>query len=131
MQFTEAVQARFLDAVANGMYLGEAARSVGLRADLPSRYVRTDPTFAAALADAKALGKKRRVEDAPHNEARYNNHGCRCTTCRRAATTARAGRRAQEPTEPEPEADILDLNRQSPTSFSLPSPSSARAHQAA
>ncbi|MET9436972.1 hypothetical protein [Streptomyces sp. NPDC006551] len=129
--FTEDVRDRFLEAVADGMYLGDAARHVGLHANIPSRYARTDPAFAAALAHAKTLGKKRRAESFTHGESGYTNHACRCDICRPAATAARAGRRAATSEDPEPEAEVIGLDRQSPTSFSLPCPSVHQAPRAA
>ncbi|MEU6016936.1 hypothetical protein ABZ826_23665 [Streptomyces sp. NPDC047515] len=109
--FNTALRTQYLDAVRAGMYLGAAADHIGIHRNVPTRTARTDRQFAQALTDAKAEGRKARVEDVAHGEARYNNYGCRCRTCTAAATRARAERRA----EPQPEQDrgesgqILDL----------------------
>lgn len=116
--FDEPLRHTFLTAVTNGMTVTEAAAHVGLHRNVPTRHARTDPGFASRLADAKAAGRKRRIEDLPHDEYRYNVHGCRCPRCRAAATTGRAGRRADQP--PAEGDDITPASRESPTSFLLP-----------
>ncbi|WP_327335159.1 hypothetical protein [Streptomyces anulatus] len=84
----------YLDAVRHGMNLGDAATHVGISRVVPTRYARTDREFAAALEKARAVGAKARRENVPHDEYRYNVLKCRCLDCTRAATTARAARRA-------------------------------------
>ncbi|WP_228981347.1 hypothetical protein [Streptomyces sp. DH12] len=91
--FDDTTRRAFLDAVTAGMPLGQAVQHVGINPGLPSRHARTDPDFAQQLTDAKAAGRAARLADAPHDESRYTNHGCRCDTCRTAATAARTGRR--------------------------------------
>lgn len=92
--FDDTLRTQYLDAVTNGMRLGPAATHVGISPDVPARHARTDPAFGRALTTAKTLGKKARDEDIPHGEYRYNCHKCRCDVCCTAATTGRAGRRA-------------------------------------
>ncbi|MFD7615731.1 hypothetical protein [Streptomyces sp. NPDC059802] len=93
LTFNDHMREQYLAAVTNGMRLGPAAAHVGISADVPTRYARTNPQFGRALAGAKAIGKKNRQENIPHSEYRYNCHGCRCETCTTAATRARAQRR--------------------------------------
>ncbi|MEV4975612.1 hypothetical protein [Streptomyces scopuliridis] len=94
--FDDVLRDRYVQAVAGGMRLGEAAAHVGISANVPRLHARTDRGFAVALADAKMLGKKVRTDRVPHGESRYTNYGCRCRTCTTAATTARTQRRHQE-----------------------------------
>ncbi|MGW1468521.1 hypothetical protein ACWCPT_29765 [Streptomyces sp. NPDC002308] len=125
VEFTDDMQTRYLAALANGANLGEAAVMVGLGRSLPTRYVRTSPEFATAVAEARALGKVARVRNLPHNEYRYNVHRCRCPRCTAAARKGRAGRRAAAADETTPgtaTADILTIRPEpkSPSSFLLP-----------
>ncbi|MYR75138.1 MULTISPECIES: hypothetical protein [unclassified Streptomyces] len=94
--FDEPTRQAFLDAVRHGMRLGEAAEHAGINRAVPTRHARTDRKFAAALVEAREVGAKVRQEGIPHDEYRYNMLKCRCPKCTRAATTARAGRRAAE-----------------------------------
>lgn len=111
--FTPDRRQQYLDALAAGIPLGAAAAQVGISPNVPRLHQRTDPAFAQAVQEAKALGRKLRQDAAPHGESRYNNQGCRCRTCRAAATTARTNRRHDNPdtggniiniTPPEPPA---------------------------
>ncbi|WP_327259950.1 hypothetical protein [Streptomyces sp. NBC_01240] len=100
--FGEAKQRRYLDAVATGMNLADAATTAGIHHNVPRRHERTDPAFAQALADAKAVGKKIRQDNVAHDEYRYNCLNCRCDICCTAATKGRARRRAAaQPAEAE------------------------------
>ncbi|MEE1812676.1 hypothetical protein [Streptomyces sp. BE133] len=100
--FDDAKRRRYLDAVAAGMTLADAAATAGVHHNVPPRHARTDPAFAQALADAKAAGKKVRQENVPHDEYRYNCLQCRCDVCCTAATKGRAKRRAAaQPAEPD------------------------------
>ncbi|MFJ4887752.1 hypothetical protein [Streptomyces sp. NPDC088731] len=100
--FDEEKRRRYLDAVATGMTLADAATTAGIHHNVPRRHERTDPAFAQALADAKAARKKVRQENVPHGEYRYNCLGCRCDVCCTAATQGRAKRRAAaHPAEPD------------------------------
>ncbi|MFJ1827390.1 hypothetical protein [Streptomyces sp. NPDC088178] len=100
--FSEEKRRRYLDAVATGMNLADAAAAAGIHHNVPRRHERTDPAFAHALADAKAAGKKVRQENVAHGEYRYNCLGCRCDVCCTAATKGRAKRRAAaQPAEPD------------------------------
>ncbi|MBD3550923.1 hypothetical protein [Streptomyces sp. SP18CM02] len=89
----------YLDLLRHGARLGEAAEQLGVSRAAPTRYARTDPEFAAAVEEAREVGAKVRREGIPHGEYRYNVLGCRCPVCTRAATVARAGRRADAATD--------------------------------
>ncbi|MEU6925490.1 hypothetical protein [Streptomyces sp. NPDC046631] len=100
--FDDAKRHRYLDAVAAGMTLADAAATAGIHHNVPPRHARTDPAFAQTLADAKAAGKKVRQENVAHGEYRYNCLQCRCDVCCTAATKGRAKRRAAaQPAEAE------------------------------
>ncbi|MFF2864597.1 hypothetical protein ACFVSX_32535 [Streptomyces rubiginosohelvolus] len=92
--FEPPTQAAYLDLLRQGVRLGDAADQLGISRATPTRHARTDPEFAAAVEEAKTLGAKVRREGVPHGEYRYNVLACRCPVCTRAATVARAGRRA-------------------------------------
>ncbi|QGZ53397.1 hypothetical protein GPZ77_34795 (plasmid) [Streptomyces sp. QHH-9511] len=131
--FAADVQAQFLDLVAAGVHLGEAARKVGIHHNVPSYHARTNETFAADLADAKDRGRQARIEKRGHDEYRYNVLGCRCPKCRAAATKARTGRRAEADTQQAPDeaGEHPAPGPESPTSFLLPRLSSWTGQQAA
>lgn len=104
--FDDGVRAAYLAAVTNGARLQEAATTVGISINLARRHARQDPQFATALKEARTLGKKAHAENLPHDESRYINHKCRCTTCKRASAVARAGRRAEaRQDDPQPAPD--------------------------
>ncbi|MEU0624944.1 hypothetical protein ABZ329_29305 [Streptomyces rubiginosohelvolus] len=92
--FEPPTQAAYLDLLRQGVRLGDAADRLDISRATPTRYARTDPGFAAAVDEARAVGAKARREGVPHGEYRYNVLKCRCTVCTRDATVARAGRRA-------------------------------------
>ncbi|MGS2592091.1 hypothetical protein [Streptomyces hebeiensis] len=122
--FNNAARARFLQAVTEGMLLAPAAAHAGVVPEVPRGHARKDPDFAAQLAEAKALGRKVRQERAPHDEARYNNQGCRCRTCKSAAAAGRAARRGQPSTHPKTgrsQGEVVGLPERGeiPPSFSL------------
>ncbi|MFC7794563.1 hypothetical protein [Streptomyces cinereoruber] len=124
-RFDEAAQQKFLDAVAQGMRVGDAARLVGVDPQAPRYRARQDAAFAEAFADAKARGK----EQAPHSESHYVNHGCRAPECRAAAAKARAARRgAAKRKESEEDGGVGPVELSSVpgslTALSLRSPSS-------
>ena len=96
--FEPPTQAAYLELLRQGVRLGDAADQPSLSRATPTRYARTDAGFAAAVEEARAVGAKARREGVPHGEYRYNVLKCRCTVCTRAATTARAGRRADTAT---------------------------------
>ncbi|MER6602576.1 hypothetical protein [Streptomyces parvus] len=97
--FEPPTQAAYLDLLRQGVRLGDAAERLGISRVAPTRYARTDREFAAAMDEARAVGAKVRRENVPHDEYRYNMLGCRCPVCTRAATVARAGRRADAATD--------------------------------
>lgn len=103
--FEPATQTAYLDLLRHGARLGEAADQLGISRATPARYARTDPGFAAAVEEAKALGAKVRRDGVPHGEYRYNVLGCRCVVCTREATKARAGRRTEAANPAETETD--------------------------
>ncbi|MFF1916194.1 hypothetical protein ACFVYE_32325 [Streptomyces sp. NPDC058239] len=124
--FSEEKRGRYLEAVATGMNLADAATTAGIHHNVPRRHERTDPGFAQALADAKAAGKKIRQENVAHGEYRYNCLKCRCDVCCTAATKGRAKRRAGvQPEEPEGPSEAVGQVHEirpepkSSTSFSL------------
>ncbi|WP_098007815.1 hypothetical protein [Streptomyces sp. sk226] len=98
--FGPAAQAAYLDLLRHGARLGDAAEELGISRAVPTRCARTDPEFAAAVEEAKAVGAKVRREGVPHGEYRYNVLGCRCVVCTCAATKARAGRRTDTTAAP-------------------------------
>ncbi|MFF6903480.1 PDDEXK family nuclease [Streptomyces hydrogenans] len=123
--FDATLRARYLEAVAAGARLGEAAQAVGIHRNLPAHHYRHDPEFARALDEAKTLGKQNRA--VRHGETAYNEGRCRCTDiCTPAATAARARRRAarrQEDTTPTPaEPEAPPAAPSSPIPFSPRSP---------
>lgn len=114
-RFDQTMQTALLAAIADGLYLKHAAAHVGIHPNVPTRHARTDPDFAAQLADARAEGKKRRDDTKPHGEGHYNNQACRHPECRTAATRARTTRRREAAAaEPEPDAPIINISRESP-----------------
>lgn len=119
--FTDDVRRTYLDHVAHGMYLKDAAAAIKMTARAVKFHVRADPQFAAALKTARAQGAAARREALPHTEYRYNHHECRCRTCRKDASTARQGRRAAAKERPAAElAEVIDLGGP-PAESSLPS----------
>ncbi|MDX3343474.1 hypothetical protein PV409_36555 [Streptomyces sp. ME02-6979.5a] len=97
--FEPPTQAAYLELLRQGVRLGDAADQLGISRATPTRYARTDREFAAAVEEARAVGAKVRRENVPHGEYRYNVLACRCVVCTRAATVARAGRRADAATD--------------------------------
>ncbi|WP_331763203.1 hypothetical protein OG571_47625 (plasmid) [Streptomyces sp. NBC_01369] len=120
--FDDAKRQRYLDAVAAGMTLADAAATAGIHHNVPPRHARTDPAFGRALADAKTAGRKVRRENVAHGEYRYNCLGCRCDVCCTAATKGRAKRRAAaQPAEAEGQSGVAGQVREirpEPKSFS-------------
>lgn len=120
--FDATARAALLDALTAGAKLGEAAAKAGVSRNTPAQHAKTDPAFAAALAEAKATGRTVRAATKPHSEAHYNHDGCRAPECRALATAARTARRhaveegAAEPAQPIP---ITGRTPDSPPSFSL------------
>ncbi|MGY0065138.1 hypothetical protein ACWY4P_53455 (plasmid) [Streptomyces sp. LZ34] len=100
LAFDATARATYLEAVTAGAKLTEAATKAGVSRNVPAQHAKTDPAFRAALDEAKAHGKKARMEAKAHGEYRYNHGGCRCGICRTEASKARAGRpdRADRPT---------------------------------
>ncbi|MFB7592406.1 hypothetical protein [Streptomyces sp. NPDC056169] len=119
-QFTTEVREEFLRLVRRGDRLGVAAATVGVSVNVPTRHARKDPAFAAALETARRKGKDART---PHGEYRYNHLECRCPICTTAATAARTARRHDSDYAVGGQVHNLDASRESPTPFSLPSPS--------
>jgi hypothetical protein len=91
--FDTAQRQRYLDAVTAGAKLSDAALTAGITPQWATRVAKDDLAFGTALATARELGRKARMEGMPHGESRYNHGRCRCTICTQAATTARTGRR--------------------------------------
>jgi len=126
--FDDLTRARYLEAVAAGVRLGEAAQAVGVHRNLPAYHARRDLEFARAVEEAVALGKERR--GIRHGEAAYNEGRCRCAEiCTPAATAARARRRATRPKKDNGTTDQTETGTDgpaaapsSPLPFSLRSP---------
>ncbi|WP_331731604.1 hypothetical protein OG298_45395 (plasmid) [Streptomyces sp. NBC_01005] len=98
--FDDAKRQQYLDAVAAGMTLADAAATASIHHNVPRRHERADAAFGRALADAKAAGKKVRQANVAHGEYRYNCLACRCDVCCTAATKGRAKRRAAAQPDP-------------------------------
>ncbi|MFF9787236.1 hypothetical protein [Streptomyces nigrescens] len=90
--FDQAAQDAFLNLVASGVRIGDAADKLGISRRTPTQLAARNPSFAPRLAAAKAAGRDHRI---PHGTAGgYNNHACRCSRCTAAATAARTRHRA-------------------------------------
>ncbi|MEU9014216.1 hypothetical protein AB0D12_31495 [Streptomyces sp. NPDC048479] len=109
-RFNDQLRQQYLDAVAEGMRLQDAAAHVGISLNIPQRHARTDNAFASALQQARAQGKKLRDDAKEHGEAHYNNQHCRHPKCVEAIRTGRAGRRERE-AEDQP-AELHDIRPQ-------------------
>lgn len=110
--FDEPAQAEFLRLVADGVHVGEAAAKVGVARKTPAQLAARNRAFAAALADAKVVGREARFapDRLPHGRvSTYTNHNCRCPRCRTAATRARSNSPDRKG------ADILPLPDTQPT----------------
>lgn len=126
--FDANTRACYLEAVAAGARLGEAAQAVGVHRNLPAYHARHDLDFARALEEAIVRGKEAR--GVRHGEVAYNEGRCRCTEiCTPAATAARARRRARQSKkddgatdQPATGADGPAAAPSSPLPFSLRSP---------
>ena len=91
--FDQAAQDAFLNLVASGVRIGDAADKLGISRRTPTQLAARNPGFAPRLAAAKAAGRHQRI---PHGTAGgYNNHQCRCPRCTAAATAARTKHRAK------------------------------------
>ena len=81
--FTAERQAEFLELLAAGARVGEAAQKVGVERHTPAALARRDPTFADRYDRAMHAGRRRVI---PHGTAAgHDVHGCRCTPCKAAA----------------------------------------------
>ncbi|MET7713754.1 hypothetical protein [Streptomyces sp. NPDC005407] len=109
-RFNDQLRNQYLEAVADGMRLAQAATHTGISLNIPRRHALNDPAFAAALQQARAQGKKIRDDTKGHDESHYNNQKCRHPTCVEAARTGRAERRERQ-TEDEP-ADVHNIRPQ-------------------
>lgn len=116
--FTGEHQDAYLDLVAAGVRLQEAAAKVGFDYRRITYARHTQPAFARRLAEARARGARVRADPTTwqHGSAStYNNLGCRCTPCRADATRARAASRGHahphpgEEENPAAGADVLPL----------------------
>ncbi|MFJ5294516.1 hypothetical protein [Streptomyces sp. NPDC088348] len=107
--FDDGARERFLGLVASGLTMRDAAVAcpVAQRVVTYTKFHHAD--FAAALAAAREKGKRIRDDAQPHGESRYNHGGCRCGICTKAATAARAGRRAVPADDPSAVIDMPQL----------------------
>lgn len=99
--FTGEQRAKYLLLVAEGLDLRDAAAAVGVSPRAITKTAERDAVFREARDEAKAAGRAARWEGKPHDEYRYIHGGCRCTLCRKASATARAGRRTTADTASE------------------------------
>lgn len=101
VEFARAEQQVFLDLVAGGAKLGEAAAKAGVHRRTPGKLAERDPEFAARLAAAKEAGRLARM---PHGTPGCRrNHGCQRPECLAADNQARTRRRRSTPADDEPE----------------------------
>ena len=81
--FTAERQDEFLELLAAGAQVGEAAQKVGIERHTPAALARRDRDFADRYDRAMHAGRRRAI---PHGTAAgHDVHGCRCTPCRDAA----------------------------------------------
>lgn len=86
---TERQQA-FLELVAAGTRIGEAAATTRIARRTINALAARDNQFAERLTAAKARGRAARI---PHGDPKgYDNYDCRCRPCTKAASAARARR---------------------------------------
>lgn len=88
----------YLDHVARGAKLSEAAAAAGITPRWATHLATLDPQFAAARQHARTQGRHARMNEQPHGEYRYIHGKCRCDICTKEATEARTHRR-NRPTE--------------------------------
>ncbi|MFD9721041.1 hypothetical protein [Streptomyces sp. NPDC059076] len=121
--FTPELRAVFLDAVASGMYIRDAAEHVGISVNLSRSHAVRDDAFATALTTARAAGKKARADAKGHSESHYNKQDCRHPQCTAAAREGRARRRRQEQAreagDKQPPAEVHEI-RLAESSHCLP-----------
>ena len=81
--FTAERQDEFLELLAAGAKVGEAAQKVGIERHTPAALARRDAAFADRYDRAVHAGRRRVI---PHGTpAGHDVHGCRCTPCLAAA----------------------------------------------
>ena len=81
--FTVDRQDEFLELLAAGAKVGEAAQKVGIERHTPAALARRDRDFADRYDRAVHAGRRRVI---PHcTAAGHDVHGCRCTPCLTAA----------------------------------------------
>jgi hypothetical protein len=98
-------QKAYLELVAAGVKLGEAAAKVNIDRRTVTYLTRRDPEFAERLTRARARGREQRV---PHGTPEgYDNYDCRCGPCTKASSAARARRGGRSHTD-EPAAEATE-----------------------
>ncbi|MFJ3699457.1 hypothetical protein ACIPW9_35935 [Streptomyces sp. NPDC090052] len=112
--FDDAARERYLALVASGLTMRDAAAGCPVAPTVVTYTKLHHAEFAAALTAAREKGKRIREDAQPHGESRYNHGGCRCGICRKAATAARAGRRAVPADEPSEVIDMPQLGSRAP-----------------
>lgn len=103
--FDGIARARYLQAVAAGVPLAQAAAAVGVVERTVRLAAQDDPEFAAARKAAQAAGRAYRHANQlgadgkpiPHGEYRYNHLECRCEICTAEAARGRAHRPDRQP----------------------------------
>lgn len=92
--FDDEARAQYLEALAEGGSMVDAASAGGITARWASHLASVDAGFAEARRVAKRNGKRARSAGRPHgSEGRYVHEKCRCELCTKAAATARQARR--------------------------------------
>ncbi|MGW5690307.1 hypothetical protein ACWEWX_04855 [Streptomyces asiaticus] len=114
-------QEAFLELVAAGTRIGEAAATTRIARRTINALARRDDRFAERLTAAKARGREAHI---PHGTpGGYDNWNCRCGPCTKAASAARAQRggrgRSGEEGEVIPWPEQAAGGGESASSFSL------------
>ena len=92
--FDDEARARYLEALAGGGSMVDAATAGGITARWASHLASVDAGFAEARRVAKRDGKRARSALRPHgSEGRYVHDKCRCKPCTKAAAKERQARR--------------------------------------
>ena len=127
--FDADAQDTYLQLVASGVRMGDAAAKAGMSPRAVSHLAHRDRAFADRLAAAKTAGRETRV---PHGTpGGYDNWDCRCRPCTTAASNARAhrgGRGQPDDVEgeviplpdPNPPAQVVPDGAESPVLLLLP-----------
>ncbi|MFD8516499.1 hypothetical protein ACFV27_36840 [Streptomyces antimycoticus] len=101
-------QQAFLELVAAGTRIGEAAAKTRIARRTVNALARRDDQFAERLQAAKAQGRSARI---PHGTpGGYDNWDCRCGPCTKASSAARARRGGRR--RPDEEGEVIQWPEQ-------------------